>query len=125
MNVGIVTKIEYRIFPNAEFTELSFTGYSGNIVKTTSQPTAGTLHETNVGLKIPGINNNKTSLLDSLLFRKGQYRVTDGNGVVHLIGSDLYPAKLEYTSGINGAAGSWNGYTVTIKHQSPESYELQ
>ncbi|WP_319228421.1 hypothetical protein [Draconibacterium orientale] len=125
MNVGVIVKIEYRLLPDGEFSEFSFTGFSGTIAKKTDRTNAGIVHETVIGLKIPGINNTKTSLLDGILFRKAQYRVTDGNGVVHLVGTDNYPARLEYTQGINGNAGSWNGYTATINHQAPQSYQLQ
>lgn len=125
MNIGIVTKIEYRLIGKADFSDFSFTGFSGNITKTSKQTNAGILHETTIGLKIPRVESSKTILLDGLLFRKAEYRVTDGNGAVHLVGNEFHPARLEYTQGINGSAGSWNGYVVTINHQSPESYELQ
>nr|WP_321357196.1 hypothetical protein [uncultured Draconibacterium sp.] len=124
MNVGIIVKIEYRLLPDGEFAEFSFTGFSGTISKKPAQTDAGIVHETTIGLKIPGVENSKTALLDGLLFRKAQFRVTDGNGVVHLVGDNNYPARLEYTQGINGSAGSWNGYTVTINHQAPSSYQI-
>lgn len=124
MNIGIIKKIEYRLLPDGEFAEFSFTGFSGTINKKTNRTNAGTIHETVIGLKIPGISESKTSLLDGILFRKAQYRVTDGNGIVHLVGDNSYPARLEYSQGINGSAGSWNGYTVTINHQAPASYQI-
>ena len=124
MNTGIIIKIEARLLTVDEFTEIDFTGFSGTISKETSQNDAGILHETEIGLKIPHIQPVITDLLDSLLFRKAQFRVLDGNGKTHLVGDNSYPARLSYVQGLDGNSGSWNGYTVTINHKSPQSYPL-
>ncbi len=125
MNVGIISKIEYALLPDGEFAEFSFTGFSGTISKTPDKTNAGNVHKTTIALKIPGVEPSKTSLLDSLLFRPASYKVTDGNGIVHLVGTSGYPARLEYLQEVNGSAGGWNGYSLTINHQSPTSYQLQ
>ena len=122
MNAGIVIKIEYRLLTHAEFTGLRFTGFSGTISKNTQETSAGIIHETHVKLKIPNINETITALLDCLLNRKAQFRITDGNGKQHLVGDDSFPARLSYTQGIDGSPGSWNGYQVTVNHKSPCSY---
>ncbi|NQU52179.1 MAG: hypothetical protein HQ522_06525 [Bacteroidetes bacterium] len=124
MSVGIITKIEHRILPDGVFAEFSFTGFSGTILKTTAQTPAGTIHETTIRLKIPEVQSVITNLLDGLLHRKAQYQITDGNGKIHLVGDDSYPARLEYVQGLDGQPGSWNGYTVTINHKSPVSYTI-
>ena len=124
MNTGIIIKIEARLLPDGEFIEIDFTGFSGNIYKKTGQTNAGNIHETTIKLKIPEIQNAITKMLDGLLNRKAQYRVTDGNGKIHLVGDNNYPARLNYDQGIDGQPGSWNGYTVTIIHKSPVSYSV-
>jgi hypothetical protein len=124
MSIGIIRKMEYRLLENAEFSEFSFTGFSGTIRKVTQRPNGNVLHTTTISLKAPEITETKTAQLDGLLFRKAQYRVTDGNGRIHLVGDGFYAARLAYEQGINGQPGSWNGYTITITHLSPESYPV-
>lgn len=124
MSVGIIRKIEYRLLEDSEFSEFSFTGFSGTIRKETSRPNGNVLHTTTISLKVPEITGTKTAQLDGLLFRKAQYKVTDGNGSVHTVGDNFHPARLAYEQGINGQPGSWNGYTITITHYSPESYPV-
>lgn len=124
MSVGIVAKIESKLLTDAGFTEIDFTGYSGTIHKNITRPNGNVTHETTIRLKIPHISAVITDFLEGLLFRKAQYRVTDGNGKVHLVGDSSYPARLNYRQGIDGNAGSWNGYTVTITHISPYSYPI-
>ncbi len=124
MNAAIVIKIEARILPDGEFTEINFTGFSGTLSKEPARNEAGILHETVIGLKIPHIQAVITEQLDGLLFRKAQYRILDGNGQTHLVGDTRYPARLSYVQGLDGTPGSWNGYTVTINHKSPKSYPL-
>lgn len=124
MNVGIIIKIEGRLLPDGEFFDLEFTGFSGTISKNTLRTNAGTLHETTVEMKIPQIQPVITALLNGLLFRPAQYRISDGNGKTHLVGDNNFPAKLSYVHGIDGSPGSWNGYKVSIHHNSPHSYPV-
>lgn len=124
MSLGLVRKIEYRLLEDSEFSEFSFTGFTGTIRKEIIRENGNVLHTTRINLRISGITSVITDLLDGILFRKAQYRVTDGNGKVHLVGDGQYPARLNYEQGIAGTPGSWNGYTVNITHLSPSSYPI-
>lgn len=124
MNSGSIVKFEYRLFSQAEFSEINFTAFTGTISKGTQQTDAGAMHTTKINLKVPEVTSDKTALLDSLLFQKAQYRVTDYNGAVHLVGDASYPARLEYEQAVDAQPGSWNGYTVAVNHISPYSYAL-
>ena len=124
MSVGIVKKIEYRLLTAVGFTEFSFTGFTGSIRKEISRNNGNVLHSTSISLKVAEITGVKTAQLDGLLYRKAQYRVTDGNGKIHLVGDDNYPARLNYESSIDGQPGSRNGYFINILHQSPKSYPI-
>ena len=124
MSVGIIAKIEARLLPDGEFSEIDFTGFSGSIQKNITRPNGNVLHETVITLKIPHIQQAITSLLDGLLFRKAQYRILDGNNKTHLVGDISYPARLNYRQGLDGNPGSWNGYSVNITHLSPQSYPV-
>lgn len=125
MNKASVLKFEYRLLSVAEFAELYFTGFTGTIQKETGQTDAGTVHNTVINLKVPEVSSEKTTLFDSLLFQKAQFRVTDGNGCIHLVGDVQYPARMQYRQAVEAHPGSWNGYEITINHKSPYSYALE
>jgi hypothetical protein len=124
MNKASVLKFEYRILPSGEFVELPFTGFSGTISKKIDETVAGDVHGTTVELRKAKIEPATMDLLDGILGRKLQCRVTDGNEYVHLFGTDNYPARLKYGYSVDGTPGGWNGYEVLVAHKSPSSYVI-
>lgn len=122
MNTAAIIKFEYRLLESPDFSELVFTSFTGTIKKSTAKGDPGKLHTTNINLKVSEVTGEKTLLFDSLLYSKAQYRITDSNGRIHLVGDDNYPARLEYEAAIDGNPGGWNGYSILINHLSPYSY---
>ena len=120
MNSAVITKIEYRLIESQEFTELKNILYSGRPTEQVDRTRAGNLHKTSVPFKIAKVSADNDLLLQPILNRKSQFRLTDGNGAVHLVGSDQFPARLTYTKSLEGSPGSFNGYNCTITCLSPE-----
>jgi len=125
MNSAVITKIEHRIFPEAEFTPLEIIPHSGKLSSPFKKSSAGnSYYDTAVQFNIAKSELAKDVILKSIVNRKAQYRVTDANGVVYLVGSGTYPARLTYTRAIDGSPGSFNGYRCVITCQSVDGCEV-
>jgi len=119
MNSGVVVKIEYRLIGNLIFADLDVIPYSGSISEKWKKPFAGLIATVDVDFKKENWSPANNTLMKSLLNRKAQYRVTDANGTVSLVGSDKNPSRMIYEAQVAGAAGSFNGFTCAITWLSP------
>jgi len=119
MNLGVVVKIEYRLIGNLVFADLDVIPYSGSISETWKKPSSGLIATIAVDFKKENWSPANNTLMKSLLNRKAQYRVTDANGTISLVGNDKNPARMLYEAQVVGAAGSFNGFTSTITWLSP------
>ena len=119
MNSGVVVKIEYRLIGSLIFADLDVIPYSGNISEVWKKPIPGLIATVAVDFKKENWSPINNTLMKSLLNRKAQYRITDANGTVSLVGTDKNPARLLYGAIVTGTAGSFNGYTCTITWLSP------
>lgn len=119
MNSGVVTKAEYRLIGNDLFTDLDVIPYSGSISESWKKPFAGLIATVAVDFKKENWSPANNALMKSLLNRKAQYRITDANGTVSLVGSDKNPARMMFDAQVAGAAGSFNGFTCSITWLSP------
>lgn len=121
MNSAVITKIEYRIFPDVDFTELDTIPHSGKLSEPLLTDDGGNdYYDCNVPFTIAKSEAAKDTLLKSIKNRRAQYRVTDANSVVYLVGDESYPARLTYTRNLDGSPGSFNGYRCSIDCTSPE-----
>ena len=119
MNSGVVVKIDYRLIGTVAFTDLDVIPYSGSITETWKKPFAGLIATVAVDFKKENWSPANNTMMKSLLNRKAQYRVTDANGTVSLVGSDKNPARLMFDAQVIGAAGSFNGFNCSITWLSP------
>jgi len=119
MNSGVVVKIEYRLIGTVPFIDLDVIPYSGTISEKWKKVFAGLIATIAVDFKKENWSPANNTLMKSLLNRKAQYRITDANGTVSLVGSDKNPARVLYDAQVSGAAGSFNGFTCAITWLSP------
>lgn len=124
MNSAVVIKAEYRVIGSEQFTDLDIVPYSGSITEAWQKSMAGMAAKVTVGFKKEKWSAEFDSVAKGLLNRKAQYRITDANGVVRLVGTDQIPARLLYDSRVGAAAGSFNGYEFSIDWLSPDGCEL-
>lgn len=119
MNSAVITKIEYRIFPESDFTALDVIPHSGKLSEPQLTDSGGNnYYDCQVPFSVAKSETAKDILLKSIANRKAQYRITDANGVVYLVGNESYPARLAYTRNLDGQPGSFNGYQCTIACKS-------
>lgn len=118
MNAAVITKIEYRLPGEQDFIQVSFTAFSANINQQQEKTNSGTIYTSTLGLKIPKCSDENDAFLKSLAARKSIWRVTDANEVVHYIGTDSIPSRLNFTKTIDGQPGNYNGYQLTVKAKS-------
>lgn len=114
MNSGVVIKVEYQLIGQTEYTDLDIIPYSGTISESWTKPFQGLIATTKVDFKKENWSSINDTLMKSLLNRKAQYRITDANGTISIVGTVKKPARMLYLAGIDSAPGSFNGFTCTI-----------
>lgn len=124
MNSAVIIKIEIKPEGASGFEEINLTGFTGNLVKVAVRTRAGNHYSTTIRLKVPKCNEETGQLLDGWLGRKAEIKATDANDMIHHVGDTRYPARLTYEQSLEGSPGGWNGYDVTITHNSPISYTI-
>ena len=118
MNSGVIIKIEYRIFPEVNFANLDIIPHSGSFKEEPSKTNAGLIFTFDSSFKIAKIEQSTDDIINLITDRKAQFRITDGNGTKHLVGDDLFPARLFATRSADGQPGSFNGYLCSISRKS-------
>lgn len=119
MNAAIITKIEFRLLENPEFSILDHTFFSGTLKQDSQRTRAGMLYITVMDFSVPKIIQESNSIIKSLNNRKAQFRATDANGTIYLLGNDNFPARLLHQKAIDGTPGSFGGYKCVITYRSP------
>ena len=125
MNSAVITKIEYRVFPEANFTELDTIPHSVKLSELLQKDSSGNRYfDCQVNFNVAKSEAAKDTILKSIAVRKAQYRVTDANGVVYLVGDETYPARLIHNRNLDGKPGSFNGYHCTISTKNVEGIDV-
>ncbi|WP_299576656.1 hypothetical protein [uncultured Sunxiuqinia sp.] len=119
MNSAVITKIEYQLDGQQDFSEIEIIPHSAKMSEDHARTRAGDLHKTNAQFNIAKVCPETDSILLAVKSRRAQFRITDANGVIHLVGSTSYPARLSYEKGLDGSPGSFNGYRCLITCSSP------
>ena len=114
MNSGVVIKAEYKLMGESDFSDLDIVPYSGTISETWSRPFQGLMAEVKVDFKKENWSVTNNTLMKSLLNRKAQFRITDANGTVSIVGSTRKPARMLYVALVESSPGSFNGFTCSI-----------
>ena len=124
MNVGVITKIEYRKEGEQNYTYLTFSGFSAGYSTEIKKTKAGHSHHLKINCKIPRMDKNTSDTLSALLGERLNIKFRDGNNNYHYAGNSAYPARLIYKEIIEGDAGEFNGYEVTITQDSPGGHTI-
>lgn len=124
MNVGIITRIEYKTDGASSYSSLSFSGFSAGYSTEILKSGAGYSHHLKIACKIPRIDKATSDTLSSLLGKKLSIRFRDGNENWHYAGNTGYPARLIFKETIGGNAGEFNGYEVSITQDSPRPHTI-
>lgn len=125
MNSGVITKVEYRILPDVDFSELDVIPHSGKFAEEVQRTNAGLLYSFSANFNIARLNQETDKTIAELSDRKAQFRITDANGTRHLAGDEFYPARLYASRNVDGQPGSFNGYRCTITRNAPEMTTIE
>ena len=120
MNSAVVTKVEVRLLSAENFVDLDIIPYSGTIKEKWSKSFAGTSALVSVDFKKEKWSLANGSTFKPMLNARCQFKVTDSNGVVYLVGTRDIPARLLYESSIEKNPGSFNGYSLSIDWKTPD-----
>jgi hypothetical protein len=115
----VITKVEYKPITDENFTEMDIVPGSGLLNEETDKTGQGTLHKTTVQFDIANVTAVKDTLMKSLKSRKLEFRLTDSNKLVHLVGDENYFARLKYQKIIDTTPGTFNGYRCNVNCNSP------
>ncbi|OFX56297.1 MAG: hypothetical protein A2066_12910 [Bacteroidetes bacterium GWB2_41_8] len=118
MNSAVITKIEYRLKGTEVFQEILFTAFTAKLSQLQEHTNAGTIYTNTLGFKIPKCTDENDALLKSLAAYRSIWKVTDANSVVHTIGTDDIPARLNFSKNIEGQPGNYNGYELSVTAKS-------
>lgn len=117
MHSVIIKKVEYRVIGEESFNLLDIV--SGMLNEDVQDTDNGPLNKITAPFSIANVTVETDTTLKKLRGRKLQLRLTDTNGLVHLVGDDYYCARLTYEKTIDKTPGSFNGYKCTIKCNTP------
>jgi len=118
MNSGVIIKVEYRVFPENNFSELDAIPFSGKFSEDSSKINAGMQYSFKADFKIAKVEPATDDIIHSITDGKAQFRITDANETKYLVGTPSYPARLYASRNADGLPGSFNGYRCTIKRNA-------
>lgn len=125
MNSAVITKIEYQLPGDAEFTVFDIVPESGKLKQDWKVPGGGKVYTTVVDFLIAGLAVDLDVNMKLLDNRKAYFRITDADDLVYLVGSVDYPARLTSEIDLGGAPGSFKGYRCKITQISTTGCTIQ
>ncbi len=125
MNTGVIIKVEVRLLTETDYLDLDVIPYSGDFAEPFSQSNAGGLYSYKGSFSIAKISNTNDTIIDGIIKRKLEFRVTDGNGTKHLVGDTSYPARLTCSREVASSAGGFNGYKCEITREAPRHTNIE
>lgn len=126
MNSAVITKIEFRIFPDSDFSSFDIIPNSGQLGEQSQKDENGNaFFDCSVNFNIAKSDEQKDNQLKAVANRKAQFRVTDANGFTYMVGDTTYPARLSFTRRLDGTPGAFNGYRCVITCQSIDGCTIQ
>lgn len=125
MNAAVITKIEYQLPGEVEFSVFDMVPESGKFNELWNATGAGKIYTTTVNFLIAGLTVDKDAVMKLLDNRKAYFRITDADDLVYLVGSVDYAARLSSEIDLGGAPGSFKGYRCKITQISTTGCKLQ
>lgn len=124
MNPGIVIQIQYKIDGASSYSDLSYTGFTASYTTEAKKSRAGWSYHLKLNCKIPKISSTTSATLGNLVGKKLRIKFKDGNDNFHYAGNTSFPARLSFDEKIGGQPGDFNGYEVSITHESPVMHTI-
>ena len=118
MNSAVITKVEYRLPDDEDFSSLDIVPYSGKINEEASRTYSGIGYSLKADFLIAGMSIEQNELINGLNRRKALFRLTDADDLVYLVGTETLPARMLATLDLGGAAGAFKGHRCTINYNS-------
>jgi len=125
MNAAVITKIEYRLPGDIEFTVFDIVPESGKLNEDQKPSKADLIFTTVIDFLIVGMSIELNAQIKSINNRKAYFRITDADDVVYLVGSTDYPARLSAQIDLGGTPGAFKGYRCTITQNSTTGCTVQ
>jgi uncharacterized protein YegJ (DUF2314 family) len=119
MNSIVISKVEYRIIGEQNFTALDIVPESGTLNEDPDDTSNGQLVKTSVQFNIANVTVEKSNIIKKIEKRRLQVRITDTNNQVHMVGDDYYFARMSFQKVIDKTPGSFNGWRCAVSCNSP------
>ncbi|MDR2127352.1 MAG: hypothetical protein LBP63_11065 [Prevotellaceae bacterium] len=113
-----IKKIEYRSTENDTWKELKTVSLSAKLTEKWSQDAAGKYSTVNVEAEIRNSSKTNDTVLEFLSKWRWQYRITDMNDRLYILGNSEYCADFNYSRTVGGL--NVNGYQISIEYVSPQ-----
>lgn len=125
MNSAVITKVEYMFPGENEYTVLDIVPHAGKLSHEPKLTSAGLLYSAKADFLIAGTSTELNQQMSILNARKSIFRLTDADGLVYIVGSESYPARILSVLDLGGSPGSFKGYRCTITLTSPTGCMVQ
>lgn len=114
MNSAVITKVEYKLPEDLNFSVIDFVPQSGKMNEEPKATGAGTIYTTIIEFNIAGLSVVADELVKRLNNRKAYFKLTDSEGLVYNVGSENFAARFLAKSALDGSPGSFRGYRCFI-----------
>ena len=131
-NIGSIIKIEVAhssdvitteanfenqvsIVSKPDWVEIGFTSETASFQQLPKELKEGIIFTISLRFRTPRIESDTVYLFRSWLNMDLAFRITDGNGTVHLIGNIFYPSTLSFDSASRSYTVCCNSYTIIAK----------
>lgn len=125
MNSAVIVNAEYKFPEQNEFSVLDIVPHSGKLNEDPKRSGSGMLYSLKADILIAGVSAEKNELMNSFNGRKATFRITDADGIVYLIGTENYAARMLATLDLGGSPGSFKGYRCVITYNSTKGCIVQ
>lgn len=125
MNSAVITKIEYKLPGDEEFSILDIVPESGKVKEEPKRTNSGLLYNTVADFLIAGLSVELNEQIRLINGRKSYFRITDADELIYLVGSVDFPARLTAQFDLGGTPGSFKGYRCTISQISTTGCTIQ
>ncbi|WP_372775642.1 hypothetical protein [Mangrovibacterium sp.] len=119
MNSGVITKVEYMPNTGSEFEQMDIIPHSGIFSEPTGNQNGNIYYSFAFDFKIAEVKPETDNKLDSMIGKRGIFRITDANNRVYTIGDAIFKANFTFTRRLDGTPGSFNGYDCSVTRSAP------
>lgn len=125
MNSAVITKIEYQLPGDVDFSILDIVPESGKLKEESKRTYAGLIYNTGADFLIAGMTVELNEQIRLMNGRKSYFRITDADDMIYLVGSEDFPARFAAQLDLGGSPGSFKGYRCSISQISTTGCTIQ